>query len=260
MLPPAAILAALQLVPVLDFFLGIARAEFWPGAPAYAAAAGVGIEALTGRTSARWLALPAGAALLSIVPHQLEEGQIAGERVRAARIDQPGFGPGADQLGVVVDTPETARILALRYDVAFAAASRTSTSVDLVLYRRAPGAGNRLTGSALPEEPSRAIVMGGSIEPFQRGRITGYDHAMTARWPDGRERSRFGIWLYRIGTPAFPIIGREPGQYLSQKPFGIRWARPVTQSIGYDTPADPATRAAIIARLIGLVPLSPDRA
>ena len=219
-IPLAAMVFGLQAVPVLNFFLGLASAEYWPGALIYAAVIGVGAEALMGRTSPGWLVLPLVVALLSVLPRLLEEQQIDGARIRVVEEEETGAGPGTGRLGVSVGEPEVARIMALRYDVPYVVASRDGTSVDRIMYRPAPGAARRLTVTTLPEEPPNVVYVGALVEPFSRGRTKGYEVRTTATWPDGRRRSRFGIRLARIGIPAFPIAGGGIGPGLAEKPFG----------------------------------------
>lgn len=253
----AAILFGLQAVPGLSFLMGLVRAEYWPGALLYAAAIGVGVEALFGRLSPAWWALPLSGALLAVMPRLHEERQIANERARIDERDQAGaaFGPGAAGLGVYVSEPGIARILALRYDVAFTVASPEIGLTDRILYRRVPGSDGRLTETMMRREPENMIYMGGTGSSYFGRWVSGYETGTTATWPDGRERSRSGIRLDRIGVPAFPIAGRGIGPGLVEMPFGIRWARPGDQALGYSPPADPEAAAADIARLIGLAPL-----
>ena len=256
-LPLAAVLFGLQAVPGLSVLMGLVRAEYWPGALLYAAAIGVGLEALFGRVSAAWWALPLGGALLSVMPRLLEERQIASERERIDEKDQAGagFGPGAGGLGVYVSEPGIARILALHYDVAFTLASPETTLTDRVLYRRVPSGEGRLIETMMREPPERMIDIGGTGGSYSRGWLSGYETGTTASWPDGRERSRSGMRLDRISVPAFPIAGRGIGPGLVEVPFGVRWVRPGDQELGYSPPADPEAAAADIARLIGLAPL-----
>ncbi len=89
---------------------------------------------------------------------------------------------------------------------------------------------------------------------LSRGRLAGYHLLTTARWPDGRQRSRVGVVLQRVSMPAFPVAGGDSGGWLSQEPVRIRLARPSEQTFGYVTPDDPEAQAADVARLIGLVP------
>jgi hypothetical protein len=194
--------------------------------------------------------------LLSLVPRLLEERQIASERARIVERDQAGAGPGpgAGGLGVNVYDPAIARILVLRYQVTSALASREIGSTDRILYRRAPGAEGRLTETMLRGEPENMIRMGVTADSFSRGWTSGYETRTTAYWPDGRERSRFGIRLDRIGVPAFPIVGAGVGPGLVEVPFGFRWARPGDQVLGYSQSFDPEAAAADIAKLIGLAP------
>ncbi|RYF16564.1 MAG: hypothetical protein EOO77_12370 [Oxalobacteraceae bacterium] len=256
-LPLAAVLFGLQAVPGLSVLMGLVRAEYWPGALLYAAAIGVGVEALFGRVSPAWWALPLGGALLSVMPRLLEERQIASERARIDERDQAGagFGPGAGGVGVYVSEPGIARILALRYDVAFTLASPEIGLTDRILYRRVPGGEGRLTETMMRGQPENMIYMGGTGGSYSSGWISGYETGTTANWPDGRERSRSGLRLDRIGVPAFPIAGRGIGPGLVEVPFGVRWSRPGDQALGYSPPADPEAAAADIARLIGLAPL-----
>jgi hypothetical protein len=253
----ATVLVGLQAVPVLGFFMGLARAEYWFGALVYVAVAGVGVEAFLGRVPPAWWAFPLSCALLSLMPRQLEERQIASERARIVERDQAGAGPGpgAGGLGVNVYDPAIARILVLRYDVASALASREIGMPDRILYRRLPGADGRVTETMLRKEPENMIRMGVTADSFSRGWTSGYETRTTAYWPDGRERSRFGLRLNRIGVPAFPIVGASVGPGLVEMPFGLRWARPSDQALGYGQPVDPQAAAADIARLIGLAPL-----
>jgi hypothetical protein len=191
------------------------------------------------------------------MPRMLENRQIAGERARIVERDQAaaGLGPGAGGLGINVYDPAIARILVLCYNVTSALASREIGLPDRILYRRGPGAEGRLTETMLRGEPENMIRMGVTANSFSRGWISGYETRTTAYWPDGRERSRVGIGLARIGVPAFPIAGAGVGPGLVEAPFGIRWARPGDQALGYSPPVDPEAAAADIARLIGLARL-----
>lgn len=246
-----------QAVPVLGILLAMIRADYLPGAILYAGAAGVAYEALSGRAARAWLMLPIAGLLLATIPRLMENRLGAHERDRVAGEDQPGPGPGAQGLDILVDSPEIARALARGYAVFAVHARRAPASVEFVAYRRPPGApAGTFTETLLPEEPSGLLTVSTTATDFQRGRIQGYDLRTTARWPDGRRRARAGVIVAQVGWLAFPVAGCPLGPWLREEPCGVRLARPGTRTYGYLQPYDSEVEAAAVAELIGLAPLT----
>lgn len=256
-LPLAALAFAMQAVPVLGFVLAAVHAEYLPAALLYAGGVGMVLEVLLGRVSRAWLLVPVAGLLLALLPRWLEDGEIGQERDRVAREDQTAMGPGAPGLGILVDRPEVARVLARRYAVAVTYARRDVVSVDFVAFRRPAGTpAGTIATSPLPEEPTGVLAVSTTSSGFQRGWTKGYDLRTTARWPDGSRRSRVGASLSRVGVLAFPLAGCPLGPWMREEPCRIWLARPATRTYGYAPPPDAETEAAAIARLIGLEPLA----
>ena len=255
-LPTAAFAFAAQAVPVLGLFLAMVRAEYLPGAIIYAGAMGVACEALFGRALRLWLMLPLAGLLLSAAPRWMKNQQGMRERDRVAGEDQTGPGPGADGLGVLVDRPEVARILAQRYAVTATYARRDVTSVDFIAFHQPGVPTDAVAASSLPEEPAGVLTVSTTASSFERGRIEGYDLRTTATWPDGRQRARVGVQISQVGLPAFPLAGCPFGPWLQEGPCRVWLAHPGVQSYGYEQPVQAEVEAAAIARLIGLAPLA----
>ena len=241
---------ALPLVRLVSHWL-----QYLPGAILYATSIGVGCEALAGRVSRGWLLVPIATAVLSVLPHRQEQAQVDFEREQITRLDDPSLGPGRDGAAVTVDEVDTALSLVRRYDVPVVYARRDITSVLYFAVRRASRPGDEPVVSPVAHEPSGTITFYLQVEPFQRGPLEGSDLTITATWPSGRTRTRHGVELLRVGTPAFPLAGCPQGPWMRDDPCRLAWSRPVFQTFGYRQGSSDE-QADDIARLIGLKALA----